>query len=106
MPEPWKEITQTITSDNGKEFAVHQQIAEPLDVKFFLAHPYAAWERGSNENTNCLLCQYFPKKYKIEAVTDNHPHFALDRINHRHRKLFAFKTYLEVLLGQSVALET
>ena len=106
MLEPWKEKTHTITSDNGKEFALHQQIAETLDARFFFAHPYAAWERGSNENMNGLLRQYFPKKANLEIVTDNQIQFTVNRLNNRPRKCLAYKTPLEVFLDHPVALET
>ena len=52
----------TITSDNGKEFAKHESIARNMDIQFFFAHPSAFWERGLNEDTNRLIKQYYPKK--------------------------------------------
>jgi IS30 family transposase len=51
---PYKAILHTITSDNGKEFAAHQKIAEALDCDFYFAKPYHSWQRGSNENLNGL----------------------------------------------------
>jgi len=51
----------TITCDNGKEFAAHEEISEALEAETYFAHPYASWERGTNENTNGLIRQYFPK---------------------------------------------
>jgi IS30 family transposase len=59
---PFADLVHTITGDNGKEFANHAQIAEALKAAFYFAHPYSAWERGTNENTNGLIRQYFPKK--------------------------------------------
>src|SRR3972149_48066 len=59
---PVKDKVHTLTSDHGKEFAEHEQIAETLDLKFYFAHPYAAWERGTNENTNGLLREDFSQK--------------------------------------------
>ena len=56
----------TVTSDNGKEFAMHESIAKNLDAQFFFTHPYASWERGLNENTNGFIRQYFPKKNSIQ----------------------------------------
>ena len=53
--KPWKSLVHTLTADNGKEFAGHQEISHILEADFFFAHPYAAWERGSNENMNGLL---------------------------------------------------
>jgi len=54
---PIADKVHTLTSDHGKEFAGHQQIAQALHLQFFCAHPYATWERGANENTNGLLRQ-------------------------------------------------
>ncbi len=66
--EPYKEQIHTITSDNGKEFAGHQEIAKALDIDFFFAHPYHSWERGSNENLNGLIRQYIPKGTNISTL--------------------------------------
>ncbi|MEN8283719.1 IS30 family transposase, partial [Acinetobacter gerneri] len=48
---PIKAQLQTITADNGKEFSLHEQIADELGIEFYFADPYSAWQRGSNENT-------------------------------------------------------
>lgn len=69
---PLKEHIRTITSDNGKEFAEHKNIAEKLGVDFFFAHPYHSWERGANENTNGLIRQYIPKGSSFENLTDDY----------------------------------
>src|SRR6266508_928125 len=66
---PISDKVHTLTSDHGKEFACHQQIAQALQLQFYFAHPYAAWERGTNENTNGLLRQYFPKKQDAVFLT-------------------------------------
>ena len=58
--EEWKPWLHTITSDNGKEFAKHSQIAEALNIDFYFAKPYRSWQRGANENLNGLIRQYFP----------------------------------------------
>lgn len=98
MLKPWRERALTITSDNGKEFAQHQRIATELDVQFFFAHPYSAWERGANENMNGLLRQYFPKKRSFDTITDGEVQLAVERLNNRPRKCLAFQTPLEVFL--------
>jgi|TARA_B110000116_G_C16639274_1_gene492114 IS30 family transposase len=51
----------TMTSDNGKEFAEHQTVAEKSYIDYYFAHPYHSWERGSNENLNGLIRKYIPK---------------------------------------------
>ncbi len=94
----------SLTSDHGKEFASHEQIAQALHLKFYFAHPYAAWERGTNENTNGLLRQYFPKKHDFQVVSDRQIEHAISRLNFRPRKCLAFKTPFEVFFKQSVAL--
>ena len=52
---PYKKHLHTITADNGKEFALHQIISEKLNIDFYFAKPYHAWERGANENINGLI---------------------------------------------------
>ena len=101
---PFKDKVITMTSDHGKEFANHQQIASTLDLKFYFAHPYAAWERGTNENTNGLLRQYFPKKSDFSAVSKKELDRAVSKLNSRPRKSLRFKTPLEVFYNTTVAL--
>lgn len=105
--QPLAAYTHTITSDNGKEFALHQQIAEQLHAAFFFAHPFSAWERGANENMNGLLRQYFPRKLNFKTITDDQITFATNRLNNRPRKTLAFRTPFEVFSELSaVALVT
>jgi IS30 family transposase len=101
---PFKHKVHTLTSDHGKEFADHQQIAETLDLKFYFAHPYAAWERGTNENTNGLLRQYFPKKSDFQSVSNRALEQTMTKLNFRPRKSLRFKTPFEVFYFSSVAL--
>jgi IS30 family transposase len=105
--QPLMAQTHTLTSDNGKEFALHQQIAEQLQATFFFSHPYSAWERGANENMNGLLRQYFPKTQSFKTVTDDQIITAMHRLNNRPRKTLAFRTPFEVFSElSSVALVT
>ena len=101
---PVQDKVHTLTSDHGKEFADHEQIAAALNLKFYFAHPYAAWERGTNENTNGLLRQYFPKKSDFQAVSSKQLQHAMSRLNCRPRKSLRFKTPFEVFYHSSVAL--
>lgn len=103
---PFADFVLTITGDNGKEFADHMRIAEALRANFYFAHPYSAWERGTNENTNGLVRQYFPKKTDFSKVTLSETKVAVERLNHRPRKCLDFKTPFEVFFNQSVALQT
>ena len=101
---PVADQAHTLTSDHGKEFADHQRIAQALQLDFYFAHPYAAWERGTNENTNGLLRQYFPKKLDFQAVSNQAIEQAMCRLNFRPRKALRFKTPFEVFHKTSVAL--
>ena len=97
----------TITSDNGREFAAHEQIASGLRAKFYFAHPYSSWERGLNENTNGLVRQYFPKKSDFSKITDRQIERVAERLNNRPRKTLGYKTPNEVFFKRPlVALQT
>jgi IS30 family transposase len=97
----------TITSDNGREFAAHEEIASGLEAKFYFAHPYSSWERGLNENTNGLVRQYFPKKSDFSKITDRQIEKAVERLNNRPRKTLGYKTPNEVFFKRPlVALQT
>jgi len=109
---PFAACVHTLTTDNGKEFAQHERIAEKLNADFFFAHPYASWERGANENMNGLIRQFFPKKMSFQTITQRDIEFAMHRLNHRPRKCLGFKTPHDVFMKQlhsrhnAVALQT
>ena len=65
-----KSKVKTITFDNGLEFADHETIGEGLEANIYFAHPYASLERGTNETTNGLIRQYFPKGTDFKFVSD------------------------------------
>jgi IS30 family transposase len=88
---PYQAVTHTITFDNGKEFANHQAIAQVLHADMYFAHTYAAWERGTNENTNGLIRQYFPKGSDFSSITDDQILFVKERLNSRPRKCLDFQ---------------
>ncbi|MFB5604562.1 MAG: IS30 family transposase [Candidatus Nitrosomaritimum aestuariumsis] len=87
---PLKAVVHTITSDNGKEFANHEEIATALKSKFFFADAYASWQRGLNENTNGLLRQYFPKKSCFISVSESMLKIVQEKLNNRPRKTLNF----------------
>jgi len=91
----------TITSDNGREFAGHQAIAAALGIDFYFAHPYASWERGTNENTNGLIRQYLPKNRDLSTLTTQEELFIMDRLNLRPRKCLGVRTPFEVFFSHS-----
>lgn len=88
---------QTITPDRGKEFANHKEISANLSgVKFYFPLPHQPWRRGTNENTNGLLREYFPKSKDITCITDDYIQAKVDELNHRPRKCLGYKTPFEV----------
>ena len=89
--KPYQVATHTITFDNGKEFSNHQTIAQKLQSEVYFAHPYASWERGTNENTNGLIRQYFPKGSDFSSITDDQISFVKERLNDRPRKCLDFQ---------------
>lgn len=100
----FKEKVKTITFDNGLEFSEHGKIAKGLGADIYFAHPYASWERGTNENTNGLIRQYFPKGTDFNKVTHAQVQWVMDRINNRPRKTRGCKTPNELFKGQRVDL--
>jgi len=100
--KPLVDRTHTITSDNGKEFAHHERVAESLETRVYFAHPYASWERGSNENMNGLVRQYFPKKREFSTITDDEVDMVMNRLNNRPRKCLDFRTPNQVFFNHPV----
>jgi len=96
---PYKQKVHSITSDNGSEFAQHQQIAKKLDALFFFAHPYSSWERGLNENTNKLIRQYIPKKSSFDHIDNQYINEVNLKLNRRPRKKLAFDSPVKVYLS-------
>lgn len=90
---------ETLTYDNGKEFALHEVIAEQLNAAGYFAHPYHSWERGLNENTNGLIRQYAPKGSSFDDMTSESIQNIMDKLNNRPRKCLDFKTPKQVLFG-------
>lgn len=95
---------KTITSDNGKEFANHELVAKELKVDYFFAHPFSSWERGTNENTNGLIRQYFPKHSAFTTITHEDVIAVMNKLNNRPRKCLGFQTPNEVYYSYSIAL--
>ena len=89
---PCRDKVETMTFDNGKEFARHAHLAEQLQAKAYFAHPYHSWERGLNENTNGLIRQYFPKGSDFSKLTPKEVQRVETLLNSRPRKCLAYQT--------------
>jgi IS30 family transposase len=90
-------LRRTLTLDNGKEFAGHDELATQNGIKVYFADPYAAWQRGTNENTNGLLRQYFPKGTDFTQVSHHELKQIAQEVNQRPRKRLGYRTPYEVL---------
>jgi IS30 family transposase len=94
LPSP---LRLTLTWDQGSEMACHGQIAPLLRDGVFFAHPGSPWQRDTNENTNGLLRQYFPKRTDLSVHTAADLRAIQDRLNHRPRKILSWRTPHNVL---------
>ena len=90
---------ETITYDNGKEFAAHAEITNSLGALCFFAKPYHAWERGLNEHTNGLVRQYFQKGSDLSILSHADVQRVEDKLNSRPRKILGYKTPHEVFFN-------
>ena len=89
---------KTITLDNGAEFSDWERLEEKIGAAVYFAYPYHFWERGSNENTNGLLRQYFPKALDFNLITPEDLVHAVRRLNDRPRKRLRFKSPRQIFL--------
>ncbi|MCL5279904.1 MAG: IS30 family transposase [Planctomycetes bacterium] len=87
---------RSLTLDNGHEFARPLELEKKLELPIYFGHPYHAWERGTNENTNGLLRQYLPKGTDLSQITEEQLRSHVRQINHRPRKCLGFQTAFEV----------
>ena len=91
-----KKKRKTVTLDNGVEFSDFERLGKRSLMTVYFAYPYHAWERGTNENTNGLLRQYFPKSYDFNLITPLELSHAVRRLNDRERKRLKFKSPRDV----------
>jgi len=94
LPEP---LRKTLTWDRGQEMARHQHLAAATGMKIYFADPYSPYQRGTNENTNGLLRQYFPKGTDLSVHTADELRRVADILNNRPRKRLGFRTPNEVM---------
>lgn len=101
-------LRKTLTYDRGKEMAEHETLTDQAHIRVFFCDPQAPYQRGTNENTNGLLRQYFPKGTDFSGITARDLRFVMGRLNNRPRKVLDFQTPSEVWreYRRGVALET
>jgi len=94
-------LRQTLTVDNGKEFAQFKDIESKTGLSIYFADPYSAWQRATNENTNGLLRQYCPKGTDFRKISNEELAIAVKKLNHRPRKCLNYRSPHEVLWKDS-----
>jgi transposase, IS30 family len=92
-----REITKTLTYDQGKEMSGHKQFTLDTGIVVYFAHPGSPWERGTNENTNGLIRQYFPKGTEFDKVSAREIKRVQRELNDRPRAVLHWKKPIEVI---------
>ncbi|WP_108448914.1 IS30 family transposase [Halomonas sp. BN3-1] len=105
--KPRRGAVQTTTLDSGSAFTDHETVAQPVTAAIHFCAPYCSGQRGTNENTNGLIRQYFPKGTDFQQVTDVELRRVVKNLNDRPRKRLGYRTPAQVFLGEySGALDT
>jgi len=101
------EFKKTLTYDRGSEMKKHKLFTKQTKIQVYFADPYSPWQRGTNENTNGLIRQYFPKGIDFREIPLSKIRLAEQRLNSRPRKVLGFYTpserFYELITGQKIA---
>ena len=95
---------RSFTCDHGKEFSMHRELSAKLGCKVYFADPHAPWQRGTNENCNGLIRQFFPKRTSFADVTQEDADRVAMLLNRRPRKSLGWMTPEEIFLKNSLHL--
>ena len=99
-------LIESITFDNGTEFAKFKNLEVACECDVYFADPYSSWQSGTNENTNMLIRRYFPKKTNFQNISEKCLNRVVFELNNRPRKVLNYLTPYEVFCNNSVALKT
>lgn len=102
--KPWAGAVHTLTVDNGQEFSQHQTVTARLGTAVYFADARSPWQRGTVENTNGLLRQYFPRTLNFATLAPRQLRLAERRLNHRPRKCLGYRTPHEVFFSTETRL--
>ena len=92
-----KHLKLSLTYDNGTEMAQHKLFTKNTKVKVYFAHPHSPWERPTNENTNGLIRDYFPKGTDFNMITKKDLNQVQNQLNERHRKTLQYESPLNTI---------
>ena len=94
----------TITPDRGTEFAKYDEVSQKLDAKIYFPDPHAPQQRGTNENTNGLIREYFPRNTDLDDLSEEEIQAFVEQLNNRPRKVLGWQTPSEVFMGKKLHL--